>query len=281
MKVLHTKKALDQALDDDRRKGRKIAFVPTMGALHDAHLQLVKAAQKLADITVVSIFVNPLQFNDKADFDKYPRNVEEDLEKLRKTRVNYVFVPEEKLLYPDSPKSFVTVRGLSDVLEGAFRPGHFEGVTTVVSILFNLVRPQVAIFGEKDFQQVSIIEQMVKDLHFPVEIVRHPIVREKSGLAMSSRNARLSTNGLNAAATISQALLSCVSEAAKGESPDQLKKVFSRIVESESSLKLEHVEVVDETTLQSVDKFKTTARMVTAVWCEGVRLIDNVQLKRS
>lgn len=281
MKVLHTKKALDQALDDDRAKGRKIAFVPTMGFLHDAHLQLVKAAQKQADVTIASIFVNPLQFNDKSDFDKYPRNLEEDLEKLRSVRTSYVFAPEEKVIYSASRKSVVTVKEITEVLEGAFRPGHFEGVTTVVSILFNLVRPHIAVFGEKDFQQVTVIEQMVRDLHYPIEIVRHPIVREKSGLAMSSRNSRLSESGLKSAATISQALLTCSSEAMKGELPEQLKKIYSRIIESEPALKLEHVEIVDELTLQPVKKIKTTARMVTAVWCEGVRLIDNIQLKSS
>ncbi|MCD6548356.1 MAG: pantoate--beta-alanine ligase, partial [Thermodesulfobacterium sp.] len=177
-----------------RREGLKIAFVPTMGFLHEAHLSLVRKAKELGDKTVVSIFVNPLQFGPKEDYKEYPRDTKRDLELLKNEGVDAVFIPEPEEMYPPDFQTYVEVTKLTTGLCGAFRPGHFKGVTTVVLKLFNIINPDIVVFGEKDYQQLQVIRQMVKDLNMDTEIVAHPTVREEDGLAMSSRNIYLSSD---------------------------------------------------------------------------------------
>ncbi len=249
---------------------KDLAFVPTMGALHTGHLSLIELAKEKP--VAVSIFVNPLQFNDKSDFEKYPRDVERDLKKLQ--GVDFVFVPEpEEILGERLTK--VSVADISTKLEGKFRPGHFDGVSTIVATLFNIIEPTDVWFGEKDFQQVVLIEQMVRDLKFNINIHRAPIVREASGLALSSRNERLSDNGKSEAASISKGLFKMREAALKGEKNiEKLKQIYRDLC----TLEIEYIEVVDELTLDPITSVASKSRALTAVWCDGVRLIDNVSL---
>lgn len=200
--------ALRRVIQPWKLQGERIAFVPTMGNLHAGHMQLVAAARQQADRVVVSIFVNPMQFNDAADFQAYPRTLEQDAQALRRAGVDILFAPAEQVVYPhgQSASTRVRVPGVGDVLEGEFRPGHFTGVTTVVNKLFNMVQPDVALFGEKDFQQLLLIRRMVRDLDMPVQIAGLPTVREPDGLAMSSRNGRLSAAQRGVAPVIFQTL---------------------------------------------------------------------------
>jgi pantoate--beta-alanine ligase len=256
----------------ERSRFSNLGFVPTMGALHRGHLSLIELAKSSGLPVFVSIFVNPLQFNDKNDFDKYPRDLERDISKLG--GVDVVFAPESSELL-DHRLTTVSVADISTKLEGKFRPGHFDGVATIVSMLFNIIQPTDAWFGEKDFQQVVLIEQMVRDLKFNIRIHRAPIIREESGLALSSRNERLSERGKQDAASISKGLFAMRDAALKGERQvEKLKNVFKELC----SLKTEYIEVVDELSLEPVAELNERSRALTAVWCEDVRLIDNVAL---
>jgi len=194
MKLIHSITEMQSCANSWKQAGLKIAFVPTMGSLHAGHLSLVEKAMAVADRVVVSIFVNPLQFNDNRDFEAYPRTLVADIQKLDNYRVDALFVPNDKELYPQGREhvTWVEVPELSTILEGSSRPGHFHGVTTVVAKLFNCVQPQVAVFGEKDFQQLLVVQRMVADLNFPIEVIGMPTHREEDGMAMSSRNSRLS-----------------------------------------------------------------------------------------
>lgn len=248
----------------------ELAFVPTMGALHMGHLSLVEQAKNKP--VAVSIFVNPLQFNEKTDFEKYPRDIERDLNRLK--GVEFVFVPEPEEILGERLTS-VSVADISTKLEGKFRPGHFDGVSTIVATLFNILEPTDVWFGEKDFQQVVLIEQMVRDLKYNINIHRAPIIRESSGLALSSRNERLTERGKEEASSISKGLFEMRESALKGEQDiEKLKQIYRELC----SLEVEYIEVVDEQTLNPISKLGSKARALTAVWCEGVRLIDNVAL---
>ena len=221
-----------------KRQGFKIAFVPTMGFLHGAHLALVKKAKELGDKTVVSIFVNPLQFGPKEDFREYPRDLERDLALLEKEKVDAVFIPETEEMYPPDFQTYVEVTKLTTGLCGAFRPGHFKGVTTVVLKLFNIVNPDIAIFGEKDYQQLQVIKQMIKDLNLDIEIVAHPTVREKDGLAMSSRNIYLSSAERESAISLYKALLLAEKLVKEGEKDSQkIKEEMEKFIYSFPLLK--------------------------------------------
>lgn len=260
-------------LKKEKNSAKKIAFVPTMGALHDGHLALVKKARELADIVVVSIFVNKTQFNDLSDFEKYPRQVEADLEKLKKSGVDYVFTPsDEEMFFKDLSFKILPTR-LTDCLCGATRPGHFDGVALIVSKLFNIIKPDIAIFGQKDFQQLKIIQKLVEDLNFDVEIFPAEIIREKSGLAMSSRNQRLSEENKIKAANIFRVLKEIKNDPKiiekKGE--ELLKLGFEKI---------DYLEIRDEKDLNLVKNFdnKNPARIFIAVYLGGIRLIDNMSL---
>lgn len=260
-----------------KRQGYKIAFVPTMGFLHGAHLALVKKAKELGDKTVVSIFVNPLQFGPKEDFREYPRDLERDLALLEKEKVDAVFIPETEEMYPPDFQTYVEVTKLTTGLCGAFRPGHFKGVTTVVLKLFNIVNPDIAIFGEKDYQQLQVIKQMIKDLNLDIEIVAHPTVREKDGLAMSSRNIYLSSAERESAISLYKALLLAQKLIKEGERDSQkIKEEMEKFIYSFPFTKVQYIEFVDPQTLDPIDKINKPVLCALAVYVGKARLIDNM-----
>jgi len=259
-----------------RADGRRVGLVPTMGALHEGHLALVDRARETADVVAVSIFVNPLQFNRSDDFTSYPRPIDDDLALCRGRGVDAVYAPLAATMYPDGFQTRVVPGALAEVLEGAQRPGHFEGVTTVVSKLFHAAEPDVAVFGQKDFQQLAIIRRMVADLDMGVTIVPMPIVREADGLAMSSRNRRL-TEAQRAAAVCVPRSLAAVAAAYDGGVRDVAALVAAgrRVVEAEPLARFEHLEIVDGATLRGGPTAEPGSVAVTAVWFGDVRLIDN------
>ena len=265
-----------------RRENKTIGFVPTMGALHEGHLRLVEEARQMSDIVIVSIFVNPAQFNEKEDFQKYPRDLTADAALLTEYQVDYIFAPDKDEIYPANFSTYVTVEDLSEKLEGASRPGHFRGVATVVTILFNTIRPDFAYFGQKDAQQVSIIRRLTEDLGFDTEIIVLPIVREESGLAMSSRNARLSEEERQKASIIYKALRGAKVAAKNGErNAASLAEIVRETIESEPLAQLEYVAVVDNETLEPIEKIAENPALVAVAARFGkVRLIDNTILNR-
>ncbi len=265
-----------------RRAGERIAFVPTMGALHDGHLALVRRARELAPRTVVSIFVNPTQFNRPDDLERYPRTPEADAALLAAAGADLLFLPPVDEVYPPGDATRVEVAGPAEGLEGATRPGHFRGVATVVTRLFNLVQPHVAVFGEKDAQQLAVVRQMVRDLHQPVEIVGHPTVRETDGLAMSSRNALLSADDRRRALVLHRALAAARRAVEAGErDAAALRRAMLGVLADEPAAEAEYAEVVDAESFQPVDRLPETGRVVlpVAAWVGGVRLIDNLTLE--
>ncbi len=265
-----------------RREAKTVGFVATMGALHEGHLTLVKEARQMCDIVIVSIFVNPAQFNDKNDLEKYPRDLTVDAALLAEYEVDYVFAPEVQEIYPEGFSTYVNVEGLTDKLEGESRPGHFRGVATVITILFNTIRPDHAFFGQKDAQQVAVIKRLTFDLGFETEIVVIPTVRESSGLAMSSRNERLSPEEREKAVVIIEALREAKLAFKKGErNASDLTQIVRNRVEAEPLARLDHVAVVSRDSLQPLEKVgDDEALIVTAVYFGDVRLIDNVILNR-
>ena len=265
-----------------RREAKTVGFVPTMGALHEGHLTLVQEAKAANDVVVVSIFVNPTQFNDTTDLEKYPRDLTADAAMLAEYDVDYIFAPERHEIYGDGFATYVNVEGLTEKLEGESRPGHFRGVATVVTILFNTVRPDRAYFGQKDAQQVAVINRLTADLGFETEIVVVPTVREESGLAMSSRNERLSTEDRKKAAIIIDALREAKLAFKKGERiAVHLTEMVKKRISSEPAAEIDYVAVVDRDSLQSVEKIGDEETLIAvAVRIGGVRLIDNVILNR-
>ena len=280
MKLVHTIQELRVELDVLRKAGKKIGFVPTMGALHEGHASLVRRAVEENDIVVVSDFVNPTQFNDKNDLLKYPRTLEADCELLQKEGTAFVFAPSVEEIYPEPDTRQFSYAPLDTVMEGKFRPGHFNGVCQVVSKLFMIVEPDKAYFGEKDFQQLAIIREMVKQMHFPLEIVGCPIVREEDGLALSSRNARLSEEQRQQALNISKTLFAS-KEYAAAHSVAETQKFVEDSIASSEGLDLEYFELVDGTTLQKISDWNETDYVVgcITVFCGEVRLIDNIKYK--
>ncbi len=265
-----------------RREAKTVAFVPTMGALHAGHLKLVEEARQRCDILIVSIFVNPTQFNDKSDLEKYPRDLTADAAMLAEYDVDYIFAPDADEIYPAGFSTYVDVEGVTSTLEGESRPGHFRGVATVVTILFNTVRPDLAFFGQKDAQQIAVIKRLTNDLGFETEIVVVPTVREESGLAMSSRNERLSTEEREKAAVIIDALREAKLAFKKGErNAADLAQIIKNRIASEPMAKLDYVAIVDRDSLQSVEKVGDEEGLILiAVQFGPVRLIDNVILNR-
>jgi pantoate--beta-alanine ligase len=263
-----------------REENRTIGLVPTMGALHEGHLSLIHEARALCDVVVVSVFVNPAQFGPNEDFAAYPRDLTRDSALLAEYNVDYVFAPTSDEIYPNGFSTYVTVDGLSDKLEGAARPGHFRGVTTVVSILLNIVRPHFAFFGQKDAQQSIVIKQMVRDLAFDAEVVVLPIVREESGLAMSSRNAYLDDEERRAATALNRALSQAQALYAEGErSGPRLIEVVRSTIGSEPLTRIDYVSLNDADTLEKIDKLgEQPALLSLAVFIGKTRLIDNVVL---
>ena len=262
-----------------RSAGRCIACVPTMGALHAGHLALIDEARSRADVIIVSIFVNPLQFDRADDFDRYPRPIDDDVEACRAAGVDTVYAPTAAVMYPPGFQTHVEPGPLADPLEGAGRPGHFRGVTTVVAKLFGAMQPDVAVFGTKDFQQLAIIRRMVADLDLAVEIVGLATVREPDGLAVSSRNRRLSADDRRAAVCVVQALRLAADALAGGETDTaRLIALATRRIESEPLARLEYLHIVDPSTLDPVEVVTRPVVIVTAVWFGDVRLIDNLPL---
>ena len=265
-----------------RRENKTIGFVPTMGALHEGHLALVQEARQMSDVVIVSIFVNPTQFNEQNDFDKYPRDLTSDASLLTEYQVDYIFAPETSEIYSDNFSTFVYVEGLTETLEGASRPGHFRGVATVVTILFNTIRPDFAFFGQKDAQQVAVIKRLTRDLGFDTEIIVAPIVREETGLAMSSRNARLSDEERQKASIIYKALREAKLATREGErNATRLAEIVREKIESEPLAQIDYIVVVDNETLEPIEKIRENAVLIAvAVRFGKIRLIDNIVLNR-
>ena len=262
-----------------RHQGKRIGLVPTMGALHEGHLSLVRTAKSRCDVLVVSIFVNPTQFGPSEDFAKYPRTFDRDCELLKKEGVDLVFAPSVEEMYPAGAVTYVTVEGMSDKLCGRSRPGHFRGVTTVVSKLFHIVEPDLAFFGQKDAAQVAIIKRMVRDLKSPVEIVVCPIIREPDGLAMSSRNAYLTPEQRKQALVLSRALRRVQQVFDQGErSTAKLIEAGKQVIGEEPSVRLDYLEIVDPETLDGVEVISSKALAAVAGFLGTTRLIDNAVL---
>ena len=280
MKLVHTIHELRAELDIQRKAGKKIGLVPTMGALHEGHASLVRRAVAENDIVVVSEFVNPTQFNDTNDLLKYPRTLEADCELLEKEGVAYVFAPSVEEVYPEPDTRQFSYAPLDTVMEGKYRPGHFNGVCQIVSKLFMMVEPDKAYFGEKDFQQLAIIREMVRQMQFPLQIVGCPIVREADGLALSSRNARLSDEQRQQALNISKTLFAS-KEYATSHTVEETQKFVEDGIASSEGLELEYFELVDGTTLQKISSWDETEYAVgcITVYCGEVRLIDNIKYK--
>jgi len=266
-----------------REENRTIGFVPTMGALHQGHLSLIHEARALCDIVVVSIFVNPTQFAPQEDFSSYPRDLTGDSGLLAEYNVDYVFAPTAEEIYPPGFSTYVTVEGLTDKLEGAARPGHFRGVTTVVAILLHAVRPNFAFFGQKDAQQSIVIKRMVSDLAFDTEIVVLPIVREESGLALSSRNARLDAEQRRAAAVLSNALSEASRAFDDGErNSGRLLEIVGARIDQEPLARIDYVSINDAETLENLDRLDERPVLLSlAAFVGETRLIDNVVLGKT
>lgn len=263
-----------------REQDRTIGLVPTMGALHEGHLSLVREARRMCDIVVVSVFVNPAQFGPGEDFERYPRNLTQDTALLTDYNVDYIFAPPVEEIYPKGFTTYVNVSGLSKLLEGESRPGHFRGVATVVTILFNIVKPDFAFFGQKDAQQAVIIRRLVKDLALDTEVIVLPTVREDSGLAMSSRNSYLSPEEQEAATVIHRALLKAKEFYKAGEKhAAKLMDLVRTTIEAEPRVRVDYVSINDAETLESLDKLDDrTVMIAVAAYIGKIRLIDNTML---
>lgn len=283
MDVVTTPAAMQAWSDAHRLARRRVGVVPTMGALHAGHLALVDEARRHADVVAVTIFVNPLQFNEAADFERYPRPIDDDLARCRAAGVDAVYAPTAAAMYPAGFDTHVEPGTLAERFEGEHRPGHFRGVTTVVAKLFAATRPHVAVFGEKDAQQLAIIRRMTRDLDLGIEVIGLPTVRETDGLAMSSRNARLEPADRAAAACIWRGLSAAADVVAAGErDPDSVVAAARAHVDTEPRARLEYLALVDPASFTPVDQPLVHGPwlLITAVWFGDVRLIDNLAVSR-
>jgi len=280
MEIINHSNLLSNKIIALKKQGKTIGFVPTMGALHKGHLSLVEKAGAETDIVVVSIFVNPTQFNNPDDLQKYPRDLQKDIDLLQKSPCSIVFAPSVEEIYPETDTRIFDFGNLDKVMEGKFRPGHFNGVAQVVSRLFDIVKPDKAFFGEKDFQQLAIIRNLVKQNNYNIEIVAHEIVREYDGLAMSSRNMLLSEKLRKKVPIISQTLFKSSIFAKSNDVTKTMRFVYESI-NSIDDLKVEYFEIVDGNSLQTIDNWNESNYIVgcVAVYADSVRLIDNVIYK--
>ncbi len=271
---------MKRVIKEEKKKGKTVGFVPTMGYLHKGHVSLIKCSKKDNDITVVSIFVNPIQFGKNEDLDKYPRDLERDYYICKEEGVDYVFYPSYEEMYPQGYSTYVEVEGLTEGLCGAYRPGHFKGVTTVVTKLFNIVQPDKAYFGKKDYQQFKVIQKMVKDLNMDVEVIGCPLVREEDGLALSSRNKYLSEEERKSALSLSKALFYGKELFEKGETdPEKIKKEMEKLILSYPLVKeIQYIEIVHPETLEPKKIVEKGDVIALAVYVGDTRLIDNIQL---
>ena len=278
MNIIHTIKELKASLSEERKAGKTIGFVPTMGALHDGHLSLIKQCKAENNICVASIFVNPTQFNDKNDLNSYPRTPETDCNLIEPIGCDYVFIPGEREMYPEPDTRVFNLGAVAEVMEGAQRPGHFNGVAQIVSKLFDIVAPDNAYFGEKDFQQIAVIREMTRQLNMPVNIVSCSIIREEDGLAMSSRNTRLTPEQRQIAPTIARTLKESLNFAVLKSVRDVKDWVISTL-NNTPQLRVEYFEIVDGHTLQAINEWNETSSPVgcITVFCGEVRLIDNIK----
>ncbi|MBI4764546.1 MAG: pantoate--beta-alanine ligase [Deltaproteobacteria bacterium] len=280
MKIIKDILEMQVMAEESRRSGKKIALVPTMGALHQGHLSLMDYGRTKADLLVVSIFVNPIQFGPKEDFGKYPRDLQGDSLLTAKRGVDIIFSPEAKDFYPDLFQTYVMVEQVTQPLCGAVRPGHFRGVTTVVCKLFHIVKPHLAIFGQKDFQQLIVIQQMAKDLNMDVEVIGRPTVREADGLAMSSRNRYLSPEERVSARSLSWALKEAQVLFRKGERKTEvLLDRVSGLIGREPATRIEYARICHPRTLEDLTVVKDQGVLALAVWVGSTRLIDNCLLE--
>lgn len=276
MRQIETVREMREWSESQRTAGRRLALVPTMGYLHEGHLSLVDEARRRADWVVMSIFVNPTQFGPNEDFEKYPRDLPRDRALAESRGVDVLFVPSAAEMYPPGDQTSVTVAELSRGLCGPFRPGHFRGVATVVAKLFLIAQPHVAVFGEKDYQQLKVIQRMVRDLHMPVEVVGLPTLREAEGLAMSSRNAYLSEAERTEALNISRAIAAAQGLAKQGERrTTALRERALAVLADGKNTTVQYLEIVDAETLEPVENLTSPARLIMAVYLNGKRLIDN------
>ena len=277
MLIIETLPLLRQHIRRLRQEGKRIALVPTMGNLHDGHMKLVDTAKASADVVVASIFVNPMQFDRAEDLARYPRTLQDDCEKLNKRKVDLVFAPAAAEIYPQGTESqtYVDVPGLSTMLEGASRPGHFRGVSTIVSKLFNLIQPDVACFGEKDFQQLALIRKMVADMGYDIEIIGVPIMRAKDGLALSSRNGYLSAEQRKIAPGLYKVMNGAAEKLAAGErNLDEIIAIAAQEL-NEKGFRADDIQIRDADTLLDLTETSKRAVILMAAWLGEARLIDN------
>ena len=282
MEIINRRQRMASITRKLRRENKTVGFVPTMGALHEGHLSLIAEARQMSDVVTVSIFVNPTQFNEREDFNKYPRDLTADAAVLTDYQVDYIFAPETQEIYGENFSTYVYVENLTETLEGASRPGHFRGVATVVTILFNTIRPDFAFFGQKDAQQVAVIKRLTRDLGFETEIVVLPTIREESGLAMASRNSLLTDEERQKASIIYKGLREAKIAFRNGErNALELAAIVRRIIEIEPFARIDYVAVVDGETLMPIDRISEKPALVNvAVYFGLVRLIDNIILNK-
>jgi len=279
MEIVESSQELRQRVASWKRGGAKVGFVPTMGSLHPGHLALVRRACELTDKVVVSVFVNPTQFGPDEDFGKYPRNPQQDAQMLQPAGCDLLFLPDVPTIYPEGHSTFVNVEGVTDGFEGDQRPGHFRGVATVVTQLFNLVQPDVAVFGDKDAQQLALVQRLVRDLHLPVEIEAVATVREQDGLALSSRNAYLSTEDRQAATVLYRALCVVRQAIAAGErSAEAIRATLENALADEPRLSIDYADVVDANDFRSVEYLQGRIVIPVAGRLGATRLLDNIQI---
>ncbi len=277
MRTVSTAAEMRSLIGPLRREGRSIGFVPTMGFLHEGHLSLMKKAREENDVVAASIFVNPTQFGPKEDLARYPRDIDGDRKKCETAGVDLLFLPAAAEMYPEEPSVFVNVEGISPVLEGAVRPGHFRGVATVVAKLFHIVQPDRAYFGQKDYQQCAVIRRMVKGLHMGVEVVVMPTVRESDGLAMSSRNSYLSPDERRRAACLYQALRAGEAVVRAGvHEPEKVRQKMRAALLAEPGVEIDYAEVCDPDTLAPLERMQDRLVLLVAARIGTTRLIDNL-----
>jgi pantoate--beta-alanine ligase len=277
MRIVKTIKQLRQILKEARRKGQKIGFVPTMGYFHEGHLSLIRRTKKECEICVVSIYVNPKQFGPKEDFSRYPRDIKRDMAMIKKENVDILFIPSDNVVYSNCSLTYIDVERISNILCGKVRPGHFKGVASVVAKLLNMVQPDVMYLGQKDAQQVAVLSKMIADLNFPVSIRVVPTVREKDGLAMSSRNVFLTARERSQAPVLYRALKDAVMRIQAGErAASKITGVIHQIITQRSNGKIQYVACVDAGTLEPLKILKGKVLIAVSVFFGKTRLIDNV-----
>ena len=281
MLIIETLPQLRQQIRRWRQEGKRVALVPTMGNLHDGHMKLVDEAKARADVVAVSIFVNPMQFDRPEDLARYPRTLQEDCEKLNRRGVDLVFAPAVQEIYPKGleKQTFVDVPGLSTILEGASRPGHFRGVSTIVSKLFNMIQPDIACFGEKDFQQLALLRKMVADLGYDIDIVGVPIMRAKDGLALSSRNGYLTSEQRKIAPGLHQVLCDVADKLRAGDRDEEEILTLAAMSLNEKGFRADDLQIRDADTLESLTPDSKRAVILMAAWLGEARLIDNMQVE--